>query len=277
MSEFILSAFGDEISPHLDEEMQVLKRHGIRHLELRSVENLSLIDTPLRQVHEIYRRVADQGLAVSALASPIGKVAITDPFPPHLERFKRALETADALHTRFIRMFSFYLPAGADPAAFRGEVLRRWAEFIAVAKGSALTLLHENEKGIYGDTAARCEDLLESLGSDQVQAVFDPANFVQCGEATYPSALTRLDRFVVYLHIKDARTSDRVVVPAGQGDGRLPDILRHLHRRGFRGFLSIEPHLVDSLPGGGPEQFAVAVKALTGILQTLDMPEERQG
>jgi sugar phosphate isomerase/epimerase len=277
VSPFVLSAFGDEISPHLDEEMQVLKQHGIGYLEARSLEGMTLIDYPLRQVREIYARLADQGLGVSALASPIGKMPIADPFPPHLERFKRALETAEALHTRFIRMFSFYLPEGEDPGRFRDEVLRRWTEFVAAAKGTGLILLHENEKAIYGDTAARCRDLFEALASDWVRAVFDPANFVQCDEEAYPRALEMLDRHVVYLHIKDARTRDHVVVPAGQGDGRVADILRHLHRRDFHGFLSIEPHLADSLPGGGPEQFAVAVRALIDILQTLDMPGEGLG
>jgi sugar phosphate isomerase/epimerase len=59
------------------------------------------------------------------------------------------------------------------------------------------------------------------------------------------------------------------VVPAGQGDGKLPEILRSLAQSGFEGFLSIEPHLNSSLPGGGPELFGVAASALKGILNSI--------
>ncbi len=274
MGHFILSAFGDEISPHLDEQVQILKAHGISHLEFRNLENQVIIDYSLPQVKEIYRRLADLGIAVSALGSPIGKIAVTDPFPSHLERFKKALAVADALHTRYIRMFSFYIPAGADPALYRDEVLERWGQFIAMTEGTDFILLHENEKAIYGDTAGRCLDLLQTLNNERVKAVFDPANFVQCGEQTYPYALSLLRKHVVYLHIKDALYRDQSVVPAGHGDAKIREILQCLEQDGFSGFLSIEPHLDNSLPGGGPERFSIAVNALKDILITLHKDNE---
>jgi L-ribulose-5-phosphate 3-epimerase len=129
-------------------------------------------------------------------------------------------------------------------------------------------LLHENEHSIYGDTAARCLDLLESLACPYVKATFDPANFILEGEETYPYAFELLKKHIAYLHIKDAVYADRSprVVPAGQGDGRLKDILMALHRSGFAGFLSIEPHLNENLPGGGPGRFKIAADALKLIL-----------
>jgi L-ribulose-5-phosphate 3-epimerase len=269
MSRFILSAFGDEISPHLDEQVRVLRMHRIDHLECRSVEGRSIVDYTIPDVRVIYERLGEQGISISALGSPIGKIPITEDFTQHLKRFEKSIEIAHTLHTRFIRMFSFYIPAGEDPAQYRDEVINRWLQFIAIAKGSNLVLLHENEKGIYGDTAERCLDLLGCLNCASVKAVFDPANFIQCGEETYPHAYHLLSRYVVYLHIKDALYRDQSVVPAGQGDGKLPEILGELDRAGFDGFLSIEPHLNDSLPGGGAECFSIATQALKTILAHL--------
>jgi L-ribulose-5-phosphate 3-epimerase len=263
---FILSAFGDEISPHLDEQIRVLLANEIHSLELRNIEGQVIIDYPLDEVKVIYQKLSDAGIGVSAVGSPIGKIPVDEAFGPHLERFKKTMEVAHVLNTTNIRMFSFYMPAGSDPASHRHEVLARWQQFIEAARGSELMLLHENEKGIYGDTASRCLDLLDSLNCPYVKAIFDPANFVQCGEETYPAAFTMLRKHIVYLHIKDARYQDKMVTPAGEGDGKLPEILADLKKSGYEGFLSIEPHMKASLPGGGPELFGVVANALKKLL-----------
>ncbi len=273
MSKFIISAFGDEISPHLDEQIRVLRDHDIHYLEFRGMEGKGIIDYPLAEVKTAQHKLADAGVAISAVGSPIGKIPITEAYEPHLERFKKTMDVAQALDTPYIRMFSFYMPFQSEPESgysqYREEVLHRWQQFIEAAKGSGLTLLHENEKGIYGDTADRCLDLLDSLSCAYVKATFDPANFIQCGEETYPRAFEMLRKHIAYMHIKDALAVDGSVVPAGQGDGKLPAILRSLDQSGFEGFLSIEPHLNASLPGGGPELFGVAARALKDVLKSL--------
>lgn len=272
MTKFILSAFGDEIAPELDEQIRVLLEHDIHYLEFRGMDGKVIIDYPLLDVKAAYRKLNDAGVGVSAVGSPIGKIPITDAFGPHLDRFKRTMDVAHALNTDNIRMFSFYIPFedGSDGyERYRDEVLNRWRQFVDVSAGSGLTLLHENEKGIYGDTADRCLDLLETINCPYAKATFDPANFIQCGEETYPRAFEMLRKHIAYLHIKDARMVDGSVTPAGQGDGKLPEILRALAQSGYEGFLSIEPHLNASLPGGGPELFGVAADALKDILKYL--------
>ena len=114
--------------------------------------------------------------------------------------------------------------------------------FVDTAKGSGLILLHENEKGIYGDNAARCLDVLESIGSEDLKAVFDPANFVQCKQETFPEAYNMLKPYIEYMHIKDA-LEDGNVVPAGMGIGKVKEILADLKSSNYEGFLSLEPHL----------------------------------
>jgi sugar phosphate isomerase/epimerase len=266
MSKFILSAFADEISPNLKEQIDVLREHQIGYVEFRGLEGKVIIDYSPDEIREVAHQLADNGIKVSALGSPIGKIMIDDPFEEHLERFKKAMETAHLLGTSNIRMFSFFLPFGENPSQYRDEVLRRWTAFIQASEGSGLTLLHENEKMIYGDNAERCLDLLQSLNHSRVQATFDPANFVQCQVESYPHAFQMLEKHIAYMHIKDAMLENGEVVPAGQGDGKLPEILKTLWQKDFEGFLSIEPHLNNSDPGGGPKMFGVAVSALRDVL-----------
>lgn len=270
MSQFIISCFGDEISPNLAEQVAVMKANDVHALEFRSMDGINILDLPPAQLNRAASILKGEGVTVSAIGSPIGKIKITDPFLPHLDRFKHALELAHFFNTPYIRMFSFFMPAGSDPAKYRDEVLWRWGRFVDEARNSGVTLLHENEKDIYGDTALRCLDLLQTLNCEYVRATFDPANFVQCGEETYPHAFTLLEPWTVYIHIKDARYSDHAVVPSGQGDGKLPEILGELKKRGYSGYLSLEPHLNDSLPGGGPELFKVAADALKSVLNMIE-------
>ena len=137
-----------------------------------------------------------------------------------MDLFKHTIEIAHILETNYIRMFSFYMPKEEDPSVYRDEVMERWSRFIDEAKGSNLILLHENEKGIYGDNAQRCLDLLKTMNCNYFKAIFDPANFVQCDVTTYPDAFELLKDYVVYLHIR-CKFSDHSVVPSGQGDGMI--------------------------------------------------------
>ena len=281
MSRFILSAFADEIDPRLDVQMDVLEQHGISYIETRGVGGKNITEYSPEEVREIKKQLDDRGFRISAIGSPIGKIGITDDFGPHMESFKRTLEIAKILETRYIRMFSFYIPEGDKPEKYRDEVMDRWRQFLEAAEGTGIMLLHENEKGIYGDTPQRCLDLVKAMDSANLKLIFDPANFVQCDVVTYPEAYELLREHVVYMHIKDAVYSDHRVVPAGQGDGRVKDILESLYKSGFDGFLSIEPHLWNfvgfaelenrkieaSTEDSGPEKFAIAAYALKKLIR----------
>src|SRR5205085_647732 len=115
--------------------------------------------------------------------SPIGKIRIDEPFAPHLEKFKRAIELCTVFGTPNIRIFSYYPPQGLewnDAGAHRREVLDRMAQKCKLAEKAGVRLLHENEHRIYGDSPDRVVDLMSSTlaqfqGAPLV-AVYDPAN-----------------------------------------------------------------------------------------------------
>ena len=271
-----LSAFADEISADLDEQIAVLSSEKVRFLDLRGVWNTNVLDLSDQQVTRVKETLDAHGIGVAAIGSPIGKVPIDSSFNEHLHLFERAITVAQALQTPYIRIFSFYPPAASvrgavNPAEYRDEVLRRLREMTARARAAAVILLHENEKDIYGDTITRCVDLLQGINDAHFQAVFDPANFIQCGQTPYPDAYEAVRPWLRYVHVKDAR-SDGSVVPAGEGVSHWPELLQRLRADGYDGFLSLEPHL--ALAGqyqgfSGPDLFRRASQALQQMLQAM--------
>ena len=271
-----LSAFSDEISPDLDEQIAALQREGIRYLDLRSMWNINVLDLSDAQIRQIKQALDTQGIGVAAIGSPLGKTAIDSPFEATIQKLERAISVAQAFGTPFIRIFSFYPPANAQGTsasldAQRDEVMRRLHEMIERAGAAGVTLLHENEKDIYGDTIARCVDLMRSCEDEHFRVAFDPANFIQCGQIPYPDAYEVLRPWLAYVHVKDA-LADGSVAAAGEGAGRWPDLLGRLREDGYDGFLSLEPHLAAAgqFRGfSGPDLFVKALQALQGMLREI--------
>ncbi len=232
-------AFADEASSQIDGQIAALRRNGLQGLEIRNVDGQNVPDISLEKAREVHKKLTDAGLSVWSIGSPIGKIDIQkDNFEQHLQKYLHTLEIARALGAEKLRMFSFYLPKGQDPAPFRQQVIDRLSRMAELAQGSGVALCHENEKGIYGDVASRCLEILQAV--PQLQGVFDPANFVQCGQETW-AAWEMLHERITYMHIKDALPDGRVV-PAGAGVGNVARILSAFRAQGGDA-VTIEPHL----------------------------------
>ncbi len=283
MAGFILTGFGDEISPSLSKQMDEMEKLSIKHIEARGVDSVNISDISIMTAREIKKRIDERGFKFSALGSPIGKVKLSDDFKTHLEKLKHTIELAQTLDTKYIRMFSFYMDDEHKPEECRNEVIDRLGTMIDTVKGTGIVLLHENEKGIYGDTIERCEDIMKTLYCDEFGMTFDPANFTQCSQKVYPNAFDALSKYVRYIHIKDAVFGDEKVVPPGHGDGCVKEMLSGFKNMGYDGFVSLEPHLgsfeglgafekhmdIDSMPKGGAGLFEVAYRELKKILDEI--------
>ena len=271
----ILSGFADEISPDPGEQLATLAAHSISHLELRSAWGTNVADLDDRQVATFRAALAAAGIRVSAIGSPIGKIDISAPLAPELDRMRRVADVAVELGTGLVRVFSFYVPPGQPAQRFRQAVIDRMAALADIALDRGLMLAHENEKEIYGDIPERCADLIDAVGSPALRATFDAANFVQCGVAPHTRAYPLIRPHLVYLQVKDALAATGEVVPVGQGDGQVRETLSGLASSGFEGYVSLEPHLaVAGRHGGfsGPDGFARAASALKALLAELSVP-----
>ena len=233
-------AFADEASPIIDQQIIAMRRNGLQGLEIRAVDGENISNITVEKAKEVYHKISDAGLQVWSIGSPIGKIDIEkDDFAQHMDTLKRTVDIAHELKCDNIRMFSFYLPQGKNPAVYKNEVMDRLHRMAEAVRGSDVVLCHENEKGIYGDNAARCKEILTEV--PELAGVFDPANFVQCGQDTLEAWNLLKDR-IKYLHIKDAMFADGSVVPAGKGEGNVAFIVKDFLAGGGT-CMTIEPHL----------------------------------
>jgi 3-dehydroshikimate dehydratase len=270
-----LAAFADEISPKLDDQIRVCRENGVSHFELRGVYGKNVLDFDAAVRAEIKQKLTDNGMGVISIGSPIGKVKVTDPWPVHFDRFKIAVDAAEYFGAPLIRLFSYYPPEhGQDMSRHRDEVMRRMQAKVDYVKDRPVTLVHENEKDIYGDVGSRCVDLMRTVSSPKLRCAFDFANFIQCNEKPL-EIWPQLKEYTVHIHIKDASARDGKVVPAGHGDGHIGAILKDAYTSGYRGFLSLEPHLAAAgqYSGfSGPALFKTAVDALRQVCKEIRIP-----
>ncbi len=240
-------AFADEVSANIDEQIVAMTENGLQGLEIRNVDGVNVADISDIKAKEVKLKLDKAGLTIWSIGSPIGKIDIeTGDFALHTEKFKRTLEIAEILGAQNIRLFSFFMPKDKNADDYKETVIERLSVFCELAKDSNITICHENEKGIYGDTPEHCLEILKAL--PEIKAVFDPANFVQCG-VDIKAAWEMLKPYVKYLHIKDSLT-DGNIVPAGKGDGNIPLILNEYANLGGNE-VTLEPHLsvFDGLAG----------------------------
>lgn len=240
MARFVLSAFADEAGSSIDEQIAALRENEIDYIEPRNIGGKGILDLSDEEILEIKKKLDESGIKVGSLGSPIGKYPIEGEFAPHFEKTKRAVEICKLLETKNIRMFSFFTSQD-KLVAVKDEVISRLKEMVAYGKENGIRFCHENESAIYGQMPAEVKELLTEI--PDMYGIFDAANYRMNGadiDAGIDATLTRL----AYLHIKDAIYEEQMIVPAGEGEGKIAEVLNKVNDATDEViYLTLEPHL----------------------------------
>lgn len=264
---FKLSVLGDELAEAFEDQVAVAAANGLRFVELRTLWGKNILQLGGRELERAHAVLRQAGVAASGIASPVGKSPVDGAWTDVLAQFRQAVAAAEAVGTRNIRVFSFYV-SDAETGRHRAVVIRRLQALADLAGAAGVHLGLENEVGLYGDVPGRLMDILAAVDSPALSLTFDPANFVRVGVRPFAAAWVLLSERVGCLHVKDARF-DGSHHPAGDGDGEIPDLISALQATDYQGFLTLEPHLsVAGANAGftGPERFRDALGAVRSIL-----------
>ena len=227
-----LSAFADEYSDKLDEQIEGLKKNGISYLEIRFVDGISIIDLTEEQAKGYAARLDAAGIKVWSIGSPVGKYDINIDWDEYTAKVHHICKLAQIFSCPRIRMFSFF--NAYENAERVCELLR---ETVRIGNMYGIDMCHENEKDIYGDVADRVLVLRDHVPG--LKFVYDPANFAQCNQDCM-EAMDKLFDLCEYFHIKDVDIATGALVPAGCGDCRIDNLVSRIQKDTV---LTIEPHL----------------------------------
>lgn len=237
-----ISGFTDEVSSKLDIQIGLLHDLNRRFMCPRGVNGKNIADYTAEEFErEVKPVLVQNGISFSSIGSPIGKVAIDDEdgYRKQLAQLKELVKIAQSVGCKYIRIFSFFVKPDCDYEQAFPIVVGKLRGFLEVVRGSGVKLIHENEKHIFGDVPERVAALYEAIDDPDFQLCYDASNFIQCGCDPWKAYLAQRDR-TVYYHMKDC--TDGVEVPLGSGQGHIRDILFDLAKRGYDGFLTLEPH-----------------------------------
>ncbi len=265
-----LSAFADEVTDGFLEQVEYLASENVGDIEPRFIDRKNIMDLGRGELSVAKKMITDHSLKVSAIGSPIGKVRLDEPFEPHLDKFKHAVELAEFFETPFIRMFSYYPPEGEDINNYRDEVMDRMRKKVELIEATEIVMVHENETGIYGHSAENCADIVKTVDSPRLRLAYDPANFVWGRKITnnVERCWPVMKPYVVHIHIKDWKVGADIGSVPGEGDGQIKQLLAELAAMSYDGCMTMEPHLkVGGQFGGstGPELFSKAIAAVRAL------------
>ena len=242
MAKLIMSAFADEYSRVFDTQLAMLKEQGIDYLEPRFVDGINIAEFDSAGAKQIKEKLDANGIGISSIGSPLGKIKLSDDMDAHMEQVKRVCETANILDTKYVRMFSFYLHDGKTDKECRNEVIEAVGKMLDIADSAGVMMCHENEARIYGESPENCLDLLEAFGG-RLRCVFDMGNFVLDQHKPYPDGYQMLKPYIEYFHIKDSMAKG-AIVPPGCGEAHIEEILKeHIKDAQKDVFITLEPHL----------------------------------
>lgn len=273
-----LTGFADEAARDIDSQIQAVKELGWSNMESRNIDGVNIHDLPENTFEQVCDKLGESGVRINCFGSAIGNWSkpITKPPDSSYEEMRRAIPRMQKLGTKMIRIMSFSVPGmiPLDDLETSKEVVRRLKELVTMAEDGGVLCVHENCMNYGGQSYEHTLRLLGEIQSPALRLVFDTGNPVFArdvrGRAPYEwqdslEFYNKVSEHVAYVHIKDAFVKEGGEKPTytfpGEGAGHIPEILEDLHRRGYDGGFSIEPHMMlvahdKSVQSAAEAQFA---------------------
>ena len=256
----ILTGIGDEAANSIDGQLRATRDLGWKHLEARGVEvpgfaKANFHDIPDEAFDIAHRKLDAAGIQVYCFGSTIMNWAkkVGDPFEITLAEVKRAIPRMKRVGAKYVRVMSF--KPGDDEFKIPTEVFRRVKDVTNMFLDEGLQPVHENCMNYGGMSWQHALELLDKCPG--LKWVFDTANPIFNPDRSKPKPWPKQDPWefwehvrdhVVHIHIKDAtwnpKKNDADYNWPGEGQGRVPDILKDAFVRGYDAGISIEPHMV---------------------------------
>jgi sugar phosphate isomerase/epimerase len=263
-----ISIVTDEISADPETAIELGAEWGIHNFELRGFYTDRVPNLSAYQIERLGETLAAHEAGIIAISPGLFKI----PFPlgrretaslawldhglfqhwrslkdevkyHHDELLPASLEFAKSLGVKLILVFGFHRgghPAGPAPDEVQ-ELLYSAAEQAAEA---GIQLAVEVEDGFWADTGQRTTAMMAAINHPALGVNWDPGNAFMAGDMPYPDGYEAVRPWVKHVHFKDAEVDSqgrRRYTFQGQIDWA--GQIQALARDGYKGYISLEPHL----------------------------------
>ncbi len=253
------SGIGDEAGNSIDAQIKGIQELGWSDIEMRNVEVAgfpkgNIHDLPDAAFEIVAQKLKAAGVHVNCFGSAIANWGkkIDQPFDTSLAETRRAIPRMQRLGTNLVRIMSFAVRSEEDQMT--SERFNRLREISKMFIDAGIQPMHENCMNYGGMGWPFTLELLENVPG--LKLVFDTGNPIFNEDRSKPKPWRKQDAWefythvrehIAHVHVKDAiwndAKNDADYTYPGEGAGKVREILRDLIETGYKGALSIEPHI----------------------------------
>ncbi|MFH1377900.1 MAG: sugar phosphate isomerase/epimerase family protein [Planctomycetota bacterium] len=250
------SGFCDEAAKDIEGQIKAQKAiGGFEYVELRMVDGVQFASVDEATFETIAGKLNAASLKISCYGSAIANWArdIDGDFKIDVDDLKRIAPRMRKTGTPIVRVMSWANRNKVPEAQWHTESVRRMKELCKIASNEGILIGHENCDGWGGHTIQNTVTLLAEVDSPALKLIFDTGNPAHHNQDAWEFYKT-VRKDIAYVHIKDYKVVAGQEKPqacfAGDGLGRVKDIVRDLIKTGYTGGYSIEPHITAAIHEG---------------------------
>lgn len=259
-----LGVITDGISREFEHALSVMNEFDLKHAELQFLWDKEVGDLDDQQMNRVQQLLKAHGVSVSCISRhifggmPVGGANATDgDYLAQLAALERCIDMAKAVDCPRVRIMAFrkemilFGSHGAEEWVVAQGVwdkLRQLVEpALQIAEDRDITLVVETGNNAMITSAYLARKLIDELGSQRLQVLWDPANSLYCAEVPYPDGYDSLrGGYLGHVHLKDVEVeiAKATVTCKQMGSGHmgpyLPRIAAALREDGYDGAISLE-------------------------------------
>lgn len=261
-----VSVIADEIGDDFEESLDIARRHGLRHVELRSLWGVNISKVSNEDVERAKQALAARGMRAIGIAGPVYKIHLGDQgtgavgdthradatgtVEEHLDILRRTIEIAKAFDTDIVRTFAFWRNGAPTPDIY-DEIERHLRKAVAVAQAEGVRLALENEHACFIGTAAESIEILRRIPSKSLGLIWDPGNAANLDPIpdVFPVGYEAIKEQVgfdrlIHVHLKDVSLDGGKprFTAFGKGEIDFRGQIEALVEDGYDGAMAMETH-----------------------------------
>lgn len=215
----VLSPLGGDVSGQVRTILGQLQHHGMTSV----IETGARFLIDPRQKHEPTLVTADPAARQRRIAF-----------------YKYAVALAAALGSECVSLWSGTLRDEADDEAAFGRLVEGLREVLDAADANGVAIGFEPEPGMFIDTLARFEELLQRIDAPHLKLTLDVGHVHCLDECPIPEAIGRWRNRLVNVHIEDMRRGRHEHLMFGEGEIDFPPVIAALAEAQYAGGIHVE-------------------------------------